>query len=76
MEGAWEVPRPKAAERAWRPEPEVLGDILEGSRGERRRQGSGSLTGQNQGAEELGPEKVHMPVEVSPVPCPKCLHIV
>lgn len=54
MEAAWEVPRPKAAERVWRPESEVLRGILEGSRGEGRRHGSGSLTAQNQGAEELG----------------------
>lgn len=71
MEAAWEVPRPKAAERVWRPESEVLRGILEGSRGEGRRQGSGSLTAKTKELKRWdssplskpftgGPEKVHM----------------
>lgn len=57
--------------RVWRPESEVLRGILEGSRGEGRRQGSGSLTAKAKEQKRWdssplskpftgGPEKVHM----------------
>lgn len=64
------MPRPKAAERVWRPKSEVPRGILEG-----RREGSGSLMAKTKeqkrwGSSPLskpftgGPGKVHMPVEV------------
>lgn len=75
MKAAREVPRPKAAERVWRPKSEVLRGILEGRRGEGRRQGSGSLMAKTKEQKRWGssplskpftgdPGKVHMPVEV------------